>query len=207
MRTYLLCLTVCTILVPVCGMSDTGNSDPDLPENSEIIADETARMILALLDGEGRLRTNDGNVIAQPLHLQMNAPATVREQIASRLLLNGVRIVAEPAGYHSLRIEWESENSLVQESDNWIVRKIRSEVFFSWLDPDQEIQKIWKDSFVREDRIPPDKITVVTSSWNPAAFHSQQVFRRYSFIRRIAEPALITGVVAVTVYLLYNVRR
>lgn len=207
MRKNLLSILACVIMVPVYAMGSKGISESGPPGNNEIIAGETARIIIELLDDEGLLRTSDGSIMEQPFYLQMNAPITVREHIISLLVNERIRIADSQAGYHTLKIEWESDNSLIRESDSRNIRTMKSEVVFSWLDPDQIIQKTWKDLLFREDSIQASQIDTVTSNWNPASFHRRETSRRLSAIRRVAEPALITGVVAVTVYLLYNVRR
>lgn len=207
MRKILLLILAFVIIAPVFVMGSTGINGQVPPGSNEIIAGETARLISDLLDEEGQLRTSEGNIMEQPFYLQMNAPETVRERIVSRLVKEGIKITDSQTGYHTLKIEWESDNSLIRESDIRNIRTMKSEVIFYWLDPDQVIQKTWKELIVQEDSIQKSQIDAVSSNWNPASFHRRESTRKLSIIRRVAEPALIASVVAVTVYLLYNVRR
>lgn len=181
--------------------------DSDLHTNSRLVSDETARLILDLLDEEDALREPEGRTITQPVYIALDAPAGVRERIVSEVLSGGIRVAAEPSGYHTLRIEWEPDNSLTQERGGTSIRTLQSDVVFTWIDPQQEIQKTWRKSFSITDEIPSDRASAVTGTWQPAAFQHQKESRRLSFLRRIAEPTIITGAVAVTIYLLYNVRR
>lgn len=181
--------------------------DAPMPENAEVVADETSKLILELLHEEGELRVGDGRTIHQPVYLHMNAPASIRARIVSNLMNEGVRIASEQEQFHTLQIEWEPMNRVIHDRGNVSRRILRSEVIFSWFDPDREIQETWTASFSWEDHITSDQVSAVSGSWNPAMFQHTESSRRFSFVRRLAEPALITGVVGVTIYLLYNVRR
>ncbi|MFO8029376.1 MAG: hypothetical protein R6U28_05915 [Cyclonatronaceae bacterium] len=183
-----------------------GQDPISLPTNEEVLADETARLVGQWLDDDGRLKPDSAAVIPQPVYLDMDAPVRVRTRIENRLLEYGLRLAAEPDGYHSLRIEWDSENILILKRRGASRRTLRTDLFFTWLDPASEIQKTWNSSFVWEDDVPTDQVSMVAGAWDPASFHQKTDTRHSSFFRRIAEPAVITGAVAVTIYLLYNVR-
>lgn len=188
--------------------SAAGASHQDvLPANAEIVAEETAELILEWLDEDGELRFSDGRIMGQPLYLSMNAPPGVKEQIISHLINKGIRIASQQMQFHTLQVEWEPQNVLVQGRGSLNRRILSSDVIFSWYNADYEIQKTWKLSFVWEDNVPSNQVSVVTSDWPPAGFQHTKSSRRFSILCRLAEPALISGVVGVTIYLLYNVRR
>jgi hypothetical protein len=182
-------------------------ADPAVPTNEEIAADETVRVILEWMDADGVLHpgSEHTDIIPQPVFLDMAVPAGVRSRIHAGLIAGGMRIAADREGYHAIRIQWEPRNELT-EGRSMSHRIIRSDLFFAWVDADREIQKTWQSSFFREDEIPTDLAGQVAGSWPPAAFQDTRQSGRRSFFRRIAEPAVITGAIAVTIYLLYNVR-
>ncbi|MEX0681131.1 MAG: hypothetical protein WD097_07090 [Balneolales bacterium] len=192
--------------LPGKGLQSRPMSGEEILSNADIVADETAQRILEMLDSEGKLRTDDGRYIPQPLILKMNAPATVRERMLSLLMDHGIRIADESTHHHSLQIEWEPDNVIVRKRGALSKRTLYSEIVFSWFDTSREMQKTWKVSFEREEEIPAEKVSDIAGTWNPAAFHREKSSRRFSVINRIAEPMLITGAIAVTIYLLYNVR-
>ncbi len=206
-RIFFTLLIIFCVTIAVDARTPGGGDSPDITSNAGIVAHETSSIILALLDTDGELRLPGGEIIRQPVSLRMDAPAGVREQVTSRLMSEGIRLAAESSRYHILQVEWEPENRLVRERGGASKRIMQSVVIFSWYDEDREIQKTWTSSFNREDEIPSDRVSEIESSWDPALFQEREESRRFSFIRRLAEPAVITGAVAVTVYLLYNVRR
>ncbi len=206
-RKYLF-LFVLLMFSPAVAWTADPASDSAVPTNEEVAADETVRVILEWLDEDRLLRpgSEHTDAIPQPVFLDMAVPAGVRSRIHAGLIAGGVRIAADREGYHAIRIQWEPDNLLTEQGNGVSRRVIRSELFFSWVDADREIQKTWQSSFVREDEIPAGLAAQVTGTWPPAAFqHTKQSGRR-SFFRRIAEPAVITSAIAVTIYLLYNVR-
>lgn len=202
-------LFILLIFITVPGVSVYGADDDtvQVQSNARIVADETVNMILEWQDSDGVLRLSDGRSIDQPVYLQMNAPAGVSERMISKLMAEGIRLAADSSRYHTLKIEWEPENLLVQLRGGMSRRILRSNVYFSWFDPKQEIQNTWTIPFSYEDEIPSDRISDVINGWDPATFQEREVSRRFAWVRRFAEPAVITGAVAVTIYLLYNVRR
>lgn len=193
-------------LLTFISMDVQGQGPILLPTNEEVLADETARLVGQWLDDDGRLNPDSATVVPPPVYLDMDAPPRVRTRIENRLLEQGLRLVAESDGYHSLRIEWDSENILTRKRRGASLRTLRTDLFFTWLDPASEIQKTWNSSFVWEDDVPADQVSMVAGDWEPASFHQKRGTRRSSFFRRIAEPAVISGAIAITIYLLYNVR-
>ncbi len=177
-----------------------------LPTNEEVVADETARLLLSLFHDEQATELDGVPGVTQPVYLDMAAPARVRSRLQSNLISEGVRVAADPSGYYSIRIQWDADNILEEQRGGISRRTIRSDLYFTLLDPDREIQKTWETSFVWEDDIPTDQVSLVAGSWGPAEFHQTKETGRLNFFRRIAEPAVITGAIAVTIYLLYNVR-
>lgn len=177
-----------------------------VPSNGEIIADETSRLILDKLGPDDVLQIDNERVIEQPLNVQMDAPAGIRERILSNLMAGGIRLAMESEQHQTLKIDWEADNLLVDKRGGLSTRIIRSDVIFTWFDSGREIQKTWKESFSREDEVATDQASLLAGRWNPASFHQKESSRRVSVIRRFAEPALFTGAIAVTIYLLYNVR-
>ncbi len=176
--------------------------------NEAIAADETVRIILEWVDADGAVRPAGPGTeaIPQPLHLDMAVPPGVRARIHQGLISGGIRVAADPEGSHAIRIQWEPENVLEELRGGVSRRTLTSKLYFSWLDEGREIQKTWDSSFSREDEIPSDLVTQASGTWPPAAFQQTRERGRRSFIRRVAEPAVITGAIAVTIYLLYNVR-
>ncbi|TVQ71182.1 MAG: hypothetical protein EA363_06475 [Balneolaceae bacterium] len=190
------------------GESALSMDDPPLPANEAIAADETVRMMLDWVDADGVIRppASENRIIPGPVYLDMAVPPAVRARIHAALIAGGMRIAADPQQYHTIRIQWQPDNILETQRSGVSRRVIRSEVYFSWLDADREIQKTWQASFSHEDEIPTDLVAEVTGTWPPAAFQQESETGRRTLLRRIAEPAVITGAIAVTIYLLYNVR-
>ncbi len=184
-----------------------GQSDyiTPVPTNEEVVADETARLLLKFMSEKGE-RPDFNAGFAAPVYLDMATPTRVRARLHSNLLGEGVRVAADPEGYQTIRIQWDADNILEEQRGGSSRRIIRVDLFFLLLDADREIQKTWETSFVWEDHIPADQIALLEGSWETAAFHKKNEAGRLAFIRRIAEPAVITGAIAVTIYLLYNVR-
>ncbi len=208
-------LFVLTILIMLTGWTagHTGESalpmdDPPLPANEAIAADETVRMMLEWVDADGVIRPpgSETRMIPGPVYLDMAVPPAVRARIHGGLIAGGMRIAADPEQFHTIRIQWQPDNILETQRRGVSRRVIRSELYFSWLDADREIQKTWQSSFSYEDEIPTDSVADVTGTWPPAAFQQESESSRRTLLRRIAEPAVITGAIAVTIYLLYNVR-
>lgn len=188
--------------------SAPSSDDSAVAANEIMAADETIRIILKWVDADGAVRPAGTGTAAipQPVYMDMAVPPGVRAHIHQGLISGGMRIAADAEGRHSIRIQWEPDNILEEMRGGVSRRTIRSTLYFSWLDEDREIQNTWQSSFVREDEIPTELVPDVTGTWPPAAFQQQRRTGRGSFIRRIAEPAVITGAIAVTIYLLYNVR-
>lgn len=180
----------------------------DIPSNQQIVADETIRIILEWVDEDGSVRPAGPGTAAipQPLYLDMAVPPGVRSRIHQKLISGGIRLAADPEDNAIIRIQWEPENRLEEQRDDISRRTIRSALYFSWLDKNREIQNTWHASFTRIDEIPADRVPEVIGTWPPATFQHTRKTGRNSFIRRIAEPTVITGAIAVTIYLLYNVR-
>ncbi len=193
------------VLAVSAAAGQDGNATP-IPTNEEVMADETARLLLELLYSDDSERPDEHAGVTQPIYLDMMVPVRVRSRMQSYLLSEGVRLAAEQPGYHSIRIQWEPDHMLLEQRGGTSQRTLRSDLYFSWLDADREIQKTWQSSFIWEDDIPTDQVPLVEGSWGPAAFHQKKESGRLSFIRRFGEPAIITGAIAVTIYLLYNVR-
>ncbi|MDG5767175.1 hypothetical protein QA596_06845 [Balneolales bacterium ANBcel1] len=186
---------------------DAGSrSEPHAVSNSAAVACQTADLMLGLLDDDGTFRTPAGGVIAQPVFLEMDAPVQVKEHLLSELMAAGIRIAGEPAHHHKLQIEWRPENLLIRKGSRSFSRILRSEVYFTWMDEEREVREVWKSSYELEEAIPPE-VADAPADWEPAAFQQRKDSRRLSFLNRIAEPAIITGAVTVTIYLLYSVRR
>lgn len=202
---YLL-LIVLLALIPLSGYASDDDYVTPVPTNEEVIADETTRLMLMWLDERGTLRPGETAAVPQPVYIDVSVPARVRSRLLSNLISAGVRVAAEPSRYHTIRIQWESDNLLVEKRGGMSQRTLRADIFFTWLDSEKEIQNTWQSSFVWEDDIPTDQLPLVTGTWEPASFHHRKETARLSFLRRIAEPAVITGAIAVTIYLLYNVR-
>lgn len=189
-------------------LSITDDKSPNFRTNTDIVASETVNLFLVMLDDNRQLQQpNDGRVIEQPVNLEMDAPATVREKIISELLLQEVRVADNAAAFHTIRMEWEPDNILIRRGGRDYKRILSSEVIFTWLNPDREVEAVWRESFSVEEQITADQWDTLTGDWGPSVFHAQQDSRRSAFLKRIAEPAIITGAITVTVYLLYNVRR
>ena len=209
---YLFALTILVTLTGWmaghAGASAPLMDDPPPPTNESIAADETVRMILEWVDADGVIRPpgSETRMIPGPVYLDMAVPPAVRARIHAGLIAGGMRIAADPEQYHTIRIQWQPDNILEIQRRGVSRRIIRSELFFSWLDADREIQKTWQSSFSHEDEIPTDYVAEVTGTWPPAAFQQESESGRRTLLRRIAEPAVITGAIAVTIYLLYNVR-
>ena len=214
-------LFVLTILITLTGWTAGGRSGasamsvdhpvenpPPPPANEAIAADETVRLMLEWVDADGVLHPPGPETrrIPGPVYLDMAVPASVRARIHSGLVEGGMRVAADREQYHTIRIQWQPDNILEIQRRGVSRRIIRSELYFSWLDADREIQKTWESSFSREDEIPREYVASVTGTWPPAAFQQESDSGRRTFLRRIAEPAVITGAIAVTIYLLYNVR-
>lgn len=209
---YLLALTTLIALtgrtVAHAGESVPPMDDPPPPSNEAIAAEETVRMILEWVDADGLVRPpgSESRVIPGPVYLDMAVPPSVRARIHSGLIDGGMRLAADREQYHSIRIQWQPDNIMEIQRGAVNRRVIRSELFFSWLDGDREIQKTWQSSFTHEDKIPTGYLAAVTGTWPPAAFQQELESGRRTLLRRIAEPAVITGAIAVTIYLLYNIR-
>jgi hypothetical protein len=197
-----------TAVAGASGFSTLPMFGAEVATNETIAADETVRIILEWVDVDGAVRPAGTGTAAipQPLHLDMAVPPGVRSRIHQGLISGGIRVAADPEGSHAIRIQWEPDNLLEELRGGVSRRIIRSTLYFSWLDEGREIQNTWHTSFFREDEIPTDLVPKVTGTWPPAAFQQSKERGRRSFIRRIAEPAVITGAIAVTIYLLYNVR-
>lgn len=207
----ILMLLLSAVIIPDRGFSSNGSDSEATQEepvepNSRIVAAETARLILARVNDEGELFAGDDSVIPQPVYLEMDVPVSARDHMYNKLLSEGIRLTDTPDGCHVLRIEWEPENTVIIERGGTSRRILSSDIYFSWMNPDREIQNNWNTSFYVEHEIPSDQVSELTDSWNPARFHNREESRRYSILSRMAEPAIITGAVAVTIYLLYNVR-
>ncbi len=186
---------------------DSGSdSDDTVASNASVVAGETVRIILDHVDSDNNLLAGDDRIIPQPVYLDMDVPASVRDQMYRSLLEEGIRLADSSGERHVIRIEWEPENTVIIERGGSSRRILSSDLFFTWLDPDQEIQIAWSSSFHVEDEIPSGQVSDLAGTWNPARFHHREESRRFSVLSRLAEPAIITGAVAVTIYLLYNVR-
>ncbi len=201
---YLFFLIINVFLVSLAAYGQNDYITP-IPTNEEVVADETARLLLKHMN-EKSAGPDFNAGISRPVYLDVAVPARVHARLQSNLLGEGVRVAADPDGYQSIRIQWDADNILEELRGGISRRIIRVDLYFSLLDADREIQKTWESSFVWEDEIPADQVALLEGSWEAAAFHEKKEAGRRTFIRRIAEPAVITGAVAVTIYLLYNVR-
>lgn len=197
-------LIIFGVCAPCFAQPDSGDSG--ILSNGEIFADETTRLILEWLEDTGAFRLDASGLLPRPVHIDAEAPASVMHRIESRLITEGIRISGTATGNYTIRIKWESENRLVEKRGGKSLRTLRSDVFFTWLDSEQIIQETWSNSFFWEDEVPADLSRQLSGTWYPSSFHQYSESRRLSVLRRLAEPALIIGAAAVTVYLLYNVR-
>lgn len=203
-----LLIPVLLIFFGVCApcFSQPDRYDSGILANGEIYADETTRLMLEWLDDTGVLQLDAPDFLPQPFHINAEAPASVMQRIYSRLITEGIRVSGTATGHHTIRIQWESENLLVEKRGGKSLRRLQSDVIFTWLDSEQVIQKTWSNSFLWEDEVPAGLSRQLAGTWYPSSFHQYTESKRLSVLRRLAEPALIIGAAAVTIYLLYNVR-
>lgn len=196
------------IFFGVCSpcFSQQDSDDTGILANSEIYADETTRLMLEWLEEAGALPSDASGFLPQPFHVDAEAPASVMHRIYSRLITERIRVSGTATGHHTIRIQWESENQLVEKPGGKSLRTLQSDVIFTWLDSEQVIQKTWSTSFLWEDEVPSGLSRQLAGTWYPSSFHQYTESKRLSVLRRLAEPALIIGAAAVTIYLLYNVR-
>ncbi len=186
----------------------SSNHSPEVPANAEVVADQTVLLILQFLMERHQSGDALHDLETPVFYLQVNAPPAVRERMVSALLERGVRLAGDAEGFHALRVEWQPDNRLFHQRKNGEVRRqMRSGVVFTWLDPNREIVDSWHSRFDVEDVFDEDLLPESQMPhWHPASFQREETQQGRTWLRRLAEPALITGAVAVTIYLLYNVR-
>lgn len=203
-----LLISVLLIFLGVCapGFSRPGTDDSGVLANGDVYADETTRLMLEWLEETGVLQSDASGFLPQPFHIHAEAPASVMQRIYSGLITEGIRVSGTATDHHTIRIQWEPENLLIEQRGGKSLRILQSDVIFTWLDSGQVIQKSWSTSFLWEDEVPTGLSRQVAGTWYPSSFHQYTESKRLSVLRRLAEPALIIGAAAVTIYLLYNVR-
>lgn len=204
-----LLLVVFAMMPGTAGAADGVYLEQRAPDsNAQVIAELTAEALIA-----GVFASTDSIHPPKelPVFLNIDVPASVRSRLTAALLDAGVRLTSEREGRHVISVEWKTHNRLVAHRRSSSRRELSGTIFVSWIDASTEIRNTWELAFEYSDVVQTGDAVelqdIGSGGWEPARFHSQESSARRRFLRRVGEPALVTGAVAVTIYLLYNVRR
>lgn len=212
MHTYLYTCLLILLFIGMPGITGVAAQEPQDSQppqtNAQIIIDLTAQAL------KSSVFTSSVPIHPpkeQPVYLDIDAPASVRSRLTGALIDGGIRLASEPEGRHILRVEWKAHNTLVAHRRNSSQRALSGTIFVHWADESAEIRNTWELAFEYSDVVMTADAEALqdigSGGWEPARFHSQEPSATRRFVRRVGEPALVTGAVAVTIYLLYNVRR
>ncbi|MDI6400917.1 hypothetical protein QLX67_02835 [Balneolaceae bacterium ANBcel3] len=170
--------------------------------NEEMIASATGEALIKMLS------EYDDALKEQPalVYLNMDAPAGVRTRITALLMDHGVRVAATGEDVATIRIEWETSHRLLKRSGKPHQRELHTRAFFSLMSAENEIAAATEAVFTHSDELSKADVEHVQGNWPHSRFHQTEESKRRSLIKKMAEPVLIIGAAATTIYLLYNVR-
>lgn len=143
----------------------------------------------------------------QPFVLRINAPAHVHADVAAALLARGHTVLASTeSGHPALQIDISTQFTYFRIRKKTGERTLQGTLTYARVSPAGEIIFARNIPLDYQDRVQTYHEDLVRGDWSAAAFSRMDNRGRQRFLKRVAEPALISGVVALTVYLLFNVR-
>lgn len=167
--------------------------------NQQVIVDETVQM----LQGSSVIRSLEKSFV-----LETDYPQKLRYALIDPLLEMNKSVVLEQGAAQKLFLEVHSNNSFIRLSRRNAERRIQGEFILYLSDENDVISQTGHYPFSYIDTVSvSDKDMLDSGSWPAARFHQEKDGSRRSFISRVAEPVVLLGATAVTVFLLYNVRR
>ncbi len=171
----------------------------DVPSNKEIINESVAVYV-----GSKVLQLE----ISEPVYVQSDhIPELMYDAIMSRLHILGIPLTENPeVATFRVDIRANPEHSWHQKSRNEATRTLLAHLSISIADNDQNIHLYEQKTLTHTDTVPHSSPEQTSKHGYFFEYQTVTKSEQQSFIRRIAEPLLLTVSVGTTVYLLYNVR-
>ncbi|MEX0778424.1 MAG: hypothetical protein WD491_00195 [Balneolales bacterium] len=168
-------------------------------DNQQIIVNETVKMLQ-----ESSLVRNLDSIFA----LETDYPQKFHSILITPLISMDKKVKLESGADQKLTLEVHSNNSFIRLGRRTAERRIEGEFTLFLADQSNVISQTEQYPFSYIDTVSvAQKEIINTGNWNSARFHQEEDGKRRSFLSKVAEPVVIVGATAVTVFLLYNVRR
>ena len=168
--------------------------------NQQIILGETTR----LLTESSLVQGVEGAFL-----LDTNIPQNLRRQLVDPLLhMDKHVLMTSVAGGQKVSLEIHANNRFTRLNKRLGQRRIEGELIVYLSNGENVIRQTESLTFSHVDTVAVKGMEELSpQNWRAAQFHEEKDGRRRSFINRVAEPVVIVGASAVTIFLLYNVRR
>ncbi|MEX0685449.1 MAG: hypothetical protein WD267_11290 [Balneolales bacterium] len=171
----------------------------DSPTNQQVIVNETIRLL------ESSDLVQDTNAA---ITLETNSPDDLRQVWINSLLEMGKKIRLDPTQGEKIKIEIHTNNTFTRLNRKRGQRHIKGDLILYLADDLNVIKETESQTFSFMDTISVrDKVAMSQDTWQATHFHDEKDSRRRSIVNKVAEPLIIIGASAVTIFLLYNVRR